>query len=64
MFLARADVSGAVVVHVASREELPVEYADELRGIVRREMADEEIEVLIVAVRGWWRSDKNGDPGK
>jgi hypothetical protein len=46
-----------VVIHVASKHELPLSYADGLRKIVREEMRDPDISVSVVAVRGFWRSD-------
>jgi len=54
------------MIHIASRDELPPSYANELRKIVREEMDDPELSVSVVAVRGLWRSDtdspQNGSP--
>jgi hypothetical protein len=56
-FLARPRSGNRVVVHIASERELPQSYATELRKIVREEMGDPELSVIVVAFRGWWRSD-------
>jgi len=47
------------MIQLASREELPPTYADELRQLVRDEMDEPELAVSVVAVRGWWRSDSD-----
>jgi len=57
MFIARPRAEDLVVIHIASRKELPPAYADALREIVRKEMDDPELPVSVVAVRGLWRSD-------
>ena len=57
MLLARPRAENLVVIHVASKHELPLSYADGLRKIVREEMRDPDISVSVVAVRGFWRSD-------
>ena len=66
MFIARPRAEHRVMIHVASRDELPLSYANELRKIVRDAMNDAELPVNVVAVRGLWRSDsdfpKNGSP--
>ena len=66
MFIARPRAEHRVMIHVASRDELPLSYANELRKIVRDVMDDAELPVNVVAVRGLWRSDsdspKNGSP--
>ena len=66
MFIARPRAEDHVMIHVASRDELPLSYANELRKIVRDAMYDAELPVNVVAVRGLWRSDsdspKNGSP--
>jgi uncharacterized hydrophobic protein (TIGR00271 family) len=66
MFIARPRAERRVMIHVASRDELPLSYANELRKIVRDAMYDAELPVNVVAVRGLWRSDsdspKNGSP--
>jgi uncharacterized hydrophobic protein (TIGR00271 family) len=66
MFIARPRAEDRVMIHVASHDELPLSYANELRKIVRDEMNDPELIVNVVAVRGFWRSDsdspKNGSP--
>jgi uncharacterized hydrophobic protein (TIGR00271 family) len=66
MFIARPRAEHRVMIHVASRDELPLSYANELRKIVRDAMDDPNLVVNVVAVRGLWRSDsdspKNGSP--
>jgi uncharacterized hydrophobic protein (TIGR00271 family) len=65
-FIARPRAEDRVMIHVASHDEPPLSYANELRKIVRDEMNDPELIVNVVAVRGFWRSDsdspKNGSP--
>ena len=56
-FLTRLRTGKRVLVHIASDRELPQSYATELRQIVREEMGDPEVSVIVVAFRGWWRSD-------
>jgi len=59
MFMARPRAQDMVMIHIATRDELPASYADELRRVVREAMDDPEQPVSIVAVRGLWRSDVN-----
>ncbi len=59
MLLARPRAQRSVLIHLASRGELPPSYANELRKIVREQMDDPEIAVTVVAVRGLWRSDSD-----
>ncbi len=59
MLLARPRAEHRVVIQIASQDELPPSYADELRKIVRDKMDDPEISVSVVAVRGLWRSDSD-----
>ncbi len=56
-FLARPRAEDRVIIHVASRDELPPSYANELRKIVREVMDDPELPVSVIAIRGFWRSD-------
>jgi uncharacterized hydrophobic protein (TIGR00271 family) len=62
MLMARPRAIGGVMIHIASRDELPPSYANELRKIVREEMDDPELSVSVVAVRGLWRSDTDAPP--
>ena len=64
MFIARPRAERRVMIHVASRDELPLSYANELRKIVRDVMDDAELPVNVVAVRGLWRSDSDSDSPK
>jgi uncharacterized membrane protein len=57
MLIARPRAQRSVMIHIASQDELPASYANELRKIVRDEMGDPELSVSVVAVRGLWRSD-------
>ena len=59
ILLGRPRALNAVMIHVASPKELPLSYADELRKIVREKMDDPELNVTVVAVRGFWRSDSD-----
>ena len=59
IFMARPRAEQGVVVHIASDRELPPSYASELRKIVRDKMGDPELPVVVTAVRGWWRSDRD-----
>jgi uncharacterized hydrophobic protein (TIGR00271 family) len=61
MFLARPRAQHRVVIHIASREELPLSYANELREITRKEMDNPDLPVTVVAVRGLWRSDSDDE---
>jgi uncharacterized membrane protein len=61
MFIARPRAEHRVMIHVASRDELPLSYSNELRKIVRDVMGDPELIVTVVAVRGLWRSDSDSN---
>jgi len=62
MLLVRPRNERGVVIHLASGTELPESYAGELRKIVRDSMGDPELPVVVIAVRGWWRSDADDPP--
>jgi uncharacterized hydrophobic protein (TIGR00271 family) len=59
MFLGRLRAQKSVLIHIASQSELPPSYGNELRKIVREKMDDPELAVIVVAVRGLWRSDSD-----
>jgi len=59
MFLGRPRAEHRVLIHVSSRDELPLTYANELRKVVRDAMDDPGILVHVVAVRGYWRSESD-----
>jgi uncharacterized hydrophobic protein (TIGR00271 family) len=59
MLLARPRAKNQVLIHLASTRELPVAYAEELRRVVHETTDESDIEVVVVAVRGMWRSDAN-----
>ena len=44
-------------IHIASDENLDPSYADELRTIVHESMGDPDLKVVVIAVKGWWRSN-------
>lgn len=58
-FMGRSSVTEAIVIHLASDHDIPESYADELRNIVRQEMDDRDISVIIVALDGQWVSREN-----
>ena len=62
MLMARPRAQHSVMIHIASHEEIPPSYADELRKIVRDKMDDPELPVTVVAVRGFWRSESDSPP--
>jgi uncharacterized hydrophobic protein (TIGR00271 family) len=59
MFLARPRAEHRVMIHIASRDELPPSYATELRKITREAMDDPDLPVTVIAVRGLWRSESD-----
>jgi len=59
MLMARPRGQNSVMIHIASQDELPPSYANELTKIVREKMDDPEISVSVVAVRGFWRRDSD-----
>jgi uncharacterized hydrophobic protein (TIGR00271 family) len=63
MLMARPRAEEGVVIHLASKEELPPSYASELRQIVREEMSDSGLPVTVIAVRGLWMSDSDAPEG-
>lgn len=58
ILIARDRTEHAVIVHLASREDLPISYAAEIKQIVRNEMKDPDIPVHVVAVRSIWVEDE------
>ena len=59
--LGQSSVTGDVIIHIASSNEIPKKYADKLRQIVREEMEDENIGVYVVAFDGQWLSESDMD---
>jgi uncharacterized hydrophobic protein (TIGR00271 family) len=59
MLIGRPRAEQRVVIQLASLDELPLSYANELRKIVREKMNDPKLSVNVVAVRGLWRSDSD-----
>ena len=56
MFMARAAAEEMVVIYVASENDVPRQLSDDLVRIVRDEMEDDELGVLVFAVRLAWKS--------
>lgn len=62
MLMARSRSEHGVVIHLASRDDLPKSYATEIKKIVRQEMNDQDIPVHVMAVRSIWIDDMdNGE---
>ena len=54
---ARSNLSGRIYLWIASEgPDLPIGYADKLRGIVRDESAEEDAEITVFALRMVWKS--------
>lgn len=51
LLMARRRVEPGVIIHLASKNNLPQSYATELKQIVRREMNDTDLPVYVIAVR-------------
>ena len=51
MLMARGRIESGVIIHLASKQDLPESYAIELKQIVRQEMNDFDLPVHVVAVR-------------
>lgn len=58
-FLGRPSVQHGVLITIAADHDLPESYANELRSIVRGEMNDPEIPVVVIALQGLWRSNSD-----
>jgi uncharacterized hydrophobic protein (TIGR00271 family) len=61
ILMARSRSEPGVIIHIASRNDLPKSYATEIKQIVRQEMNDPDIPVQVVAVRSIWIEDMNDD---
>jgi uncharacterized hydrophobic protein (TIGR00271 family) len=55
MFMARASVGGQVVIYVAADQGVSRKLSKELTRIARKEMDDNELQVLVFAVRLAWK---------
>ncbi len=51
MYMARQRTEPGVIIHIASKNDLPRSYAEELKKIVRQKMNDPDIPVSVVAVK-------------
>lgn len=58
MYMARTRSERGVVIHLASKKNLPKSYAEELKQIVRDKMNDPDMPVRITAVKSIWIDDK------
>jgi uncharacterized hydrophobic protein (TIGR00271 family) len=61
ILMARSRSEPGVIIHIASRNDLPRSYATEIKQIVRQEMNDPDIPVQVVAVRSIWIEDTDDD---
>ena len=57
MYMARGRSEPGVIIHLASKRNLPYTIAEDLKLIVREEMNDPNIPVQVVAVRSIWMMD-------
>jgi len=57
ILMARSRSESGVIIHIASKNDLPKSYASELKQIVRQEMNDPDIPIQVVAVRSIWIED-------
>ena len=62
--MARSRSEPGVIIHIASKNDLPRSYASEIKQIVRQEMNDQDIPVQVVAVRSIWIEDSDDDEEK
>jgi hypothetical protein len=61
ILMARSRSERGVIIHIASRNDLPKSYAAEIKEIVRQEMRDPDMPVQVVAVRSIWIDDMDDD---
>jgi uncharacterized hydrophobic protein (TIGR00271 family) len=61
ILMARSRSERGVIIHIASRNDLPKSYATEIKQIVRQEMHDPDMPVQVVAVRSIWIDDMDDD---
>ncbi|MCD4737093.1 MAG: TIGR00341 family protein [Bacteroidales bacterium] len=61
ILMARSRSEHGVIIHIASKNDLPKSYAREIKQIVRQEMNDPDIPVQVVAVRSIWIDDMDDD---
>ncbi len=59
ILMARSRSEPGVIIHIASRNDLPKSYASEIKQIVRQEMHDPDIPIQVVAVRSIWIEDRD-----
>ena len=57
ILMARNRSEPGVIIHIASRNDLPKSYGFEIKKIVREEMNDPNIPVQVIAVRSIWIED-------
>ncbi len=61
ILMARSRSEPGVIIHIASRNDLPKSYASEIKEIVRHEMNDPDIPIQVIAVRSIWIDDMDDD---
>ena len=61
ILMARSRSEPGVIIHIASKNDLPISYAGEIKQIVRQVMNDPDIPVQVVAVRSIWIDDMDDD---
>lgn len=58
MLMARGRSEPGVVIHLAARKRIPNSYVEEIKEIVRTEMNDPDIPVIVIAVQSILLDDK------
>ena len=61
ILMARSRSEPGVIIHIASRNDLPKSYGVEIKKIVRQGMNDPDIRVQVIAVRSIWIEDMDDD---
>lgn len=64
ILMARSRSEPGVIIHIASRNDLPKSYGVEIKKIVRQEMNDPDIRVQVIAVRSIWIEDMDDEKEK
>lgn len=64
ILMARSRNEPGVIIHLASRNDLPKSYGVEIKEIVRKEMKNQNIRVQVIAVRSIWIEDLDDDEKK
>ena len=56
VLLGRSSVAEGVFIYIASKQEVPKMYANELRTIVKKEMGSKDLDVYVICLNGQWLS--------